>query len=71
MSDDYARALELARRKVEAFVRSKKPRAELQALAGELLGRPAGSAELRGLYQRRLRAGLEHLYDQLTIAPLK
>ena len=63
--------LKLARRKVEAFVRSKKPRAELQALAGELLGRPTGSAELRGLYQRRLHAGLEHLYDQLTIAPLK
>jgi glyoxylase-like metal-dependent hydrolase (beta-lactamase superfamily II) len=63
--------LKLARRKVEAFVRGRKPRAELQALAGDLLGRPAGSAELRGLYQRRLHAGLEHLYDQLTIAPLR
>ena len=63
--------LKTARRKVEALVRAKKPRAELDALAHDLLGKPAGAADLRALYLRRIRAGLEHLYDQFTIAPLK
>ena len=63
--------LKLARRKVEALVRAKKPRSELETLAQELLGKPAGSAEVRHLYTRRIRAGLEHLYDQFNIAPLK
>lgn len=63
--------LKLARRKVQALVRGRKPRSELEALARQLLGRPAGGPEARALYVRRIRAGLEHLYDQLSLAPLK
>lgn len=63
--------LKLARRKVEAFVRAKKPRLELEALAQTLLGKATGPVELRGVYQRRVRAGLERLHDTLTITPLK
>lgn len=63
--------LKLARRKAEAFVRSRKPRVELENVARDLLGKAPGPADLRHVYQRRIRAGLEHLYDQLTITPLK
>lgn len=63
--------LKLASRRVAAYARARKPRAELEALAQDLLGKPAGAAELRALYLRRLRGGLEHLYDQQAILPLK
>lgn len=61
--------LKLARRKFEAFVKSKKPRNELVELAKDLLGAYTVTADLRDHYTRRLRLGLEALYD--TQVPLK
>lgn len=56
--------LKLAHRKVEALVKSKKPRTELEAVARELLGKYTVPVDLRAHYARRLRAGLEHVYDR-------
>ncbi len=63
--------LKLARRKVEALARTKKARAEVLSLAHDLLGGFTATGDLRELYTRRLRAGLEHLYDALAVAPTR
>jgi cyclase len=57
------------RRKLQSMVRAKKPRADLGALAVELSEDFHVSHALREHYARRLRVGLEHLYDQMTAAP--
>jgi len=56
--------LKLVRRKLEALVRSKKTRADTAALAETLVTHFSPSAALREHYVRRLRVGLEHLYDR-------
>ena len=58
--------LRLARRRVDSLVRSKKTRADTAGLAEDLLSRFDVPASLREHYLRRLRAGLEHLYDQVA-----
>jgi glyoxylase-like metal-dependent hydrolase (beta-lactamase superfamily II) len=51
--------------RVQAFIRARKPKAELAQLAPELLARfPVADAD-RDCAQRRIRAGLERLYDSL------
>ncbi|MCS6909821.1 MAG: hypothetical protein NZM11_04525 [Anaerolineales bacterium] len=57
--------LKLVQRKLEAFARAKKPRSELDALSRDLLAKYTVPAELRTHYLRRLRSGLELLYDRL------
>lgn len=57
--------LRLVQRRLEALVRAKKPRSELDALSRDLLAKYTVPAELRTHYLRRLRSGLEHLYDRL------
>jgi cyclase len=57
-----------ARRRLQAMVRSKKPRSDLGALAEELVENFQVAHSLREHYARRLRVGLEHLYDQLSAA---
>ena len=53
------------RARVQALVRSRKPRTETAALAAEFLARyPVADAD-RDCIQRRIKAGLEHLYDSL------
>ncbi len=63
--DDF---LKLVRRKLDALVRAKKGRAETAALAESLVTSFAPSAALREHYVRRLRVGLEHLYDRQAAA---
>jgi glyoxylase-like metal-dependent hydrolase (beta-lactamase superfamily II) len=58
--------LKLVRRKVEALARGKKTRADAAALAETLLAQFDVPAAAREHYARRLRVGLEHLYDQLA-----
>lgn len=58
--------LKLVRRKVEALARGKKTRADAAALAETLLAKFDVPAAAREHYARRLRVGLEHLYDQLA-----
>ncbi len=55
--------LKLARRKVEAFIRAKRTRTEAGLAADELLEHFTVPGSLRDHYTRRLRAGLERLYD--------
>jgi cyclase len=63
--------LKLVRRKVEALARSKKSRSDVAALAHELAGEFTAPADVRELYARRLRTGLERLYDSLVAAPAR
>jgi glyoxylase-like metal-dependent hydrolase (beta-lactamase superfamily II) len=56
--------LKLVRRRVGALARGKKTRADAAALAETLLAQFNVPAAMREHYARRLRAGLEHLYDQ-------
>jgi glyoxylase-like metal-dependent hydrolase (beta-lactamase superfamily II) len=58
--------LKLVRRRVEALARGKKTRADAAALAETLLAQFHVPAAMREHYARRLRVGLEHLYDQAT-----
>jgi glyoxylase-like metal-dependent hydrolase (beta-lactamase superfamily II) len=62
--------LKLARRRVEALVRAKKSRLEVGRVAHDLLGQFHMPADLREHYTRRLRVGLEHLYDSLMVGAL-
>jgi glyoxylase-like metal-dependent hydrolase (beta-lactamase superfamily II) len=55
--------LRLVRRKLEALARAKKPRADAGALAESLVREFSVPASLREHYTRRLRSGLEALYD--------
>ncbi|MGH2524171.1 MAG: MBL fold metallo-hydrolase [Anaerolineales bacterium] len=57
--------LKAARRKVESLLRARKLRADV-ASASDLLDYFTVPATLRDHYTRRLRAGLEHLYDVLS-----
>jgi len=59
--------LKLARRKVESLIRTRKARSETAALAHELLENFTVPATLRDHYTRRLRGGLEHWYDALSL----
>jgi glyoxylase-like metal-dependent hydrolase (beta-lactamase superfamily II) len=61
--------LKLARRKVESLVRAKKTRSEAAVLAEDLLEEFSVTHALREHYTRRLRAGLEHVFDTLTAPP--
>jgi glyoxylase-like metal-dependent hydrolase (beta-lactamase superfamily II) len=61
--------LKLARRKLEALLKSKKGRGETAALAETLVKEFAPTAALREHYVRRLRVGLEHLYDRQAAGP--
>jgi cyclase len=58
--------LKAARRKAESLVRGKKTRAEAAAAAEGLLENFSVPTALREHYTRRLRAGMEYLYDTLT-----
>ncbi|MCC6189792.1 MAG: MBL fold metallo-hydrolase [Anaerolineales bacterium] len=58
--------LKLARRRLEALARAKKTRADAAALAEPLLALFSVPASMREHCARRLRMGLERLYDQLT-----
>jgi cyclase len=58
--------LRLVRRKVEAVVRARKSRAAAAAVAEDLLDCFSVPVTLREHYTRRLRSGLEHVYDVLT-----
>ena len=58
-----------ARRKLQSLARAKKPRADLGALADELAQDFQVPNALREHYARRLRVGLEHLYDQQIALP--
>jgi glyoxylase-like metal-dependent hydrolase (beta-lactamase superfamily II) len=57
------------RRKLQTLVRTKKPRVDLGTLAFELVEDFHVPVALREHYARRLRVGLEHLYDQMSAAP--
>ena len=58
--------LKVVRRKVEAVIRAQKGRAAAGALAEDLLDYFSVPAALRNHYTRRLRSGLEHVYDVLA-----
>lgn len=58
--------LKVVRRKFESLSKAKKTRAEAGGLAEELLGHFTVSNTLREHYLRRLRVGLEHLFDSFT-----
>ncbi len=60
--------LKLVRRRVDSLLRSKKTRADIGTLADDLLRNFSVPSALREHYTRRLRAGLEHLYDQRLAA---
>lgn len=57
------------RRKLHSLARARKPRADLGALAAELVEEFHAPASLREHYARRLRVGLEHQYDLMIAAP--
>ncbi len=59
--------LKVARRKAESLVRAKKPRTEAAAAAESLLDYFVVPPALREHYTRRLRAGMEYLYDIHTV----
>jgi cyclase len=58
-----------ARRKLQSLAHARRPRTDLSALASELVEDFHAPVALRDHYARRLRVGLEHLYDQMTAAP--
>jgi len=58
--------LKVARRKAESLVRGRKPRTEAAAAAEGLLEHFTVAPALREHYPRRLRAGMEYLYDVLS-----
>ena len=60
--------LKVVRRKMESLVRTRKTRSDAAALAEDLLEYFTVSNALREHYTRRLRAGLEHVYDTLAAA---
>ena len=62
--------LKIVRRKVEGLARAKKTRSDAAALAEDLLEHFTTPHALREHYTRRLRAGLEHVFDTAA-APAK
>lgn len=61
--------LKTVRRKLEALQKAKKTRVEAGALADDLLSHFAVSNSLRDHYLRRLRVGLENLFDHHYVTP--
>jgi glyoxylase-like metal-dependent hydrolase (beta-lactamase superfamily II) len=57
------------RRKLHSLARGLKPRSDMAPLAEEWVEEFGVPAALREHYARRLRVGLEHLYDQMIAAP--
>jgi cyclase len=51
--------------RVQALVRSRKPKAETAQLVPEFLGRYPVAEQDRECVQRRIKAGLDHIYDTL------
>lgn len=62
--------LKLIQRKLTALARARKPRADLSALVPGLLSKYPVPADLRDHYTRRLRTGLERVYDRMALAAL-
>ena len=60
--------LRLVRRKLESLLRGKKTRADAAPAAEDLLAQFHVPAALREHYTRRLRVGLEQLYDRQAAA---
>jgi len=65
-AEDFLKA---ARRKVEGLLRNKKTRTEVAQVAEDLLEYFNPPAARRDYYLRRLRLGLEYLYDTWLTAP--
>lgn len=61
---DMEAFLKLVRRKLESLMRGRKTRADAAGAAEDLLGQFDVPASLREHYTRRLRVGLEQLYDR-------
>ncbi len=59
---DYLRAM---RSRVQALVRSRRPRTDTTQLVAEFLDRYPVPEDQRECVQRRIKAGLDHLYDTL------
>jgi glyoxylase-like metal-dependent hydrolase (beta-lactamase superfamily II) len=59
---DYLRAM---RARVQAHVRSRKPKADLAQLVPEFFDRYRVADDDRDCIQRRIRVGLDHIYDTL------
>ena len=59
---DYLRSM---RARVQAHIRSRKPRADLALLVPEFLDRYPVADDDLDCMQRRIRAGLDHIYDTL------
>jgi len=57
--------LDAMRERVQALVRARKPRADTAQLVPEFLARYPVAADDRECVQRRIKAGLDHLYDTL------
>jgi hypothetical protein len=57
------------RRKLHSLARGLKPRSDMAPLAEEWVEEFGVPAALREHYARRLRVGLEHVYDQMILAP--
>ena len=57
--------LDTMRERVQALVRARKPRADTAQLVPEFLARYPVAADDRECVQRRIKAGLDHLYDTL------
>jgi cyclase len=60
-----AQYLRTMRTRVQAHIRSRKPRADLALLASEFLKRYPVADDDLDCVQRRIRAGLDHIYDTL------
>lgn len=60
-----ARTLNAMRTRVQALVRSHKPKAETAQLVPEFLARYPVAEDDRECVQRRIKAGLDHIYDSL------
>jgi glyoxylase-like metal-dependent hydrolase (beta-lactamase superfamily II) len=59
--------LDTMRERVQALVRARKPRADTAQLVPEFLARYPVAADDRECVQRRIKAGLDHIYDTLKI----
>jgi glyoxylase-like metal-dependent hydrolase (beta-lactamase superfamily II) len=64
---DMENFLKVVRRKVENLVRARKTRLDAALAAPSLLEYFTVPNAVRDHYTRRLRAGLEHIYDSLTV----
>jgi hypothetical protein len=53
------------RTRVQSLIRARKPKADTAQLVPEFLGRFPVAYEDRDCMQRRIKAGLDHIYDAL------